>query len=125
MSLPVSDLRRAVGFYRDVVGLRLVADLGGLAFFDLGGVRLILESEPGPEDRGGGGSSVLYFAVPDIHAARAELGGRGVAFEQEPHVVHVDEDGTFGPAGEEERMAFFRDPDGNLLAIASRERPAR
>ncbi|MDJ0788422.1 MAG: hypothetical protein QNK05_16570 [Myxococcota bacterium] len=48
------------------------------------------------------------------------LVSRGVAFDSEPHLIHRDTDGTFGPAGSEEWMAFFRDPDGNVLAIASR-----
>jgi methylmalonyl-CoA/ethylmalonyl-CoA epimerase len=118
ISQSVAELDRAVAFYRDVLGLRLVARLGELAFFDMGGVRLYLAA--GGEEAGG---SVLYFAVADIHAARAELGERGVAFESEPHVIFLDADGTFGPAGEEERMAFFRDSEGNLLALSSRELP--
>jgi hypothetical protein len=43
-----------------------------------------------------------------------------VAFDSEPLRIHRDESGTFGPAGSEEWMAFFRDPDGNVLAIAAR-----
>ncbi len=65
-------------------------------------------------------SATLYFAVDDVDAAHQDLRGRGVVFEQEPLMVHRDEAGLFGPAGEEEWMAFFRDPDGNLLAITAR-----
>lgn len=53
-------------------------------------------------------------------ATFAELRDRGVRFEQEPALVHRDDEGLFGPAGQEEWMAFFRDPDENLLAISSR-----
>lgn len=122
VSLTVADLDRAVAFYVDVLGLRLIARPGPLAFIDAGdGTRLFLESG-GHE--GMGHSWVLYFAVPDIRAARDELAARGVAFEDEPHVIHRDDDGTFGPAGEEEWMTFFRDTEGNMLALSSRERPA-
>jgi catechol 2,3-dioxygenase-like lactoylglutathione lyase family enzyme len=114
---PVADVDRAVGFYRDVLGLSLIARFGDLAFFDLGGTRLMLErTEP---FRPG---AVLYLGVTDITAAWQELCGRGVAFDDEPHTIFTDEAGTFGPAGEDERMCFFKDPDGNLLALSARVR---
>ncbi len=110
-----SDLDRAVEFYRDTLGVPFLArfDPPGLAFFQLGGVRLMLEASAPP--------ATLYFAVDDIEATSEELRKRGVAFEQEPQLIHRDDEGTFGTAGEEEWMAFFRDPDGNLLAITSRQ----
>lgn len=114
---PVADLDRAIAFYRDALGLRLIANPGSLAFFDLAGVRLFLEKGPA------GSGSVLYFAVPDIHQARQHLESRGVGFVDSPHVIHRDTDGTFGPAGEDEWMTFFHDSEGNLLALSSRERP--
>jgi methylmalonyl-CoA/ethylmalonyl-CoA epimerase len=108
------DLDRAVEFYRDTLGASFVArfDPPGLAFFQFEGVRLLLEASAP--------SATVYFSVDDIEAGFEELRRRGVVFEQEPQLVHRDESGTFGPAGEEEWMAFFRDPDGNLLAITSR-----
>ena len=108
------DLDRAVEFYRDTLGASFIArfDPPGLAFFQFEGVRLLLEASAP--------SATLYFAVDDIEASSDELRRRGVAFEQEPQLVHRDDEGTFGTAGEEEWMAFFRDPDGNLLAITSR-----
>ena len=44
---------------------------------------------------------------------------KGIAFDREPHRIHRDETGTFGPRGAEEWMAFFRDPSDNVLALAS------
>jgi methylmalonyl-CoA/ethylmalonyl-CoA epimerase len=117
---PVIDLERAVRFYGDVLGLRLIARPGPLAFFDLAGVRLLLQTDP---DRTPA-ESILYFAVTDIRAAHAELAAKGVEFEHEPRLIHRDDDGVFGAAGEEEWMAFFRDSEGNLLALSSRETPA-
>jgi methylmalonyl-CoA/ethylmalonyl-CoA epimerase len=114
--LPVTDLDRSVAFYRDALRARLIArfDPPGLAFLQLGEVRLLLEHGAPPS------SACLYFEVADTHAACAELESRGVAFDSQPHLIHRDDDGTFGPAGSEEWMAFFRDPDGNTLALASR-----
>ena len=49
------------------------------------------------------------------------LKNRGVTFERDAELVFQDRDGQFGKPGEEEWMAFFRDPDGHLLALASRK----
>ena len=113
----VDDLDRAVAFYRDVLHLQLVArfDPPGLAFFDLGPTRLLLEVGAPP--------SLLYFHVDDVSSATDELRSGGVVIEAEPHVIYVDEGGLFGAAGEAEEMSFFRDSEGNLLALAGRTRP--
>jgi methylmalonyl-CoA/ethylmalonyl-CoA epimerase len=110
----VDDLDRAVGFYRDTIGLPLIAtfDPPGLAFFDLGGTRLLLEA--------GAPSALLYLRVEDIDRRFDELRTAGVTFEGEPHLIHRDDDGRFGPAGNEEWMAFFRDSEQNLLALVER-----
>jgi methylmalonyl-CoA/ethylmalonyl-CoA epimerase len=107
------DLDRSIAFYGDVLGLPLVGryDPPGLAFFDLGGPRLLLEA--------GAPSSLLYFGVDDIDVACDRLRERGVEFVDEPHLVFDDASGQFGPPAEE-WMVFFHDPDGNLLVLASR-----
>lgn len=113
------NLPVAVAFYRDVLGLEHQAtfDPPGLAFFDLGdGTRLLLDAAEAVSP------AILYFAVDDIEAAAADLEAAGVAFEAAPHCLHTH-DGTFDEAGVEEWMAFFRDPAGNLLALASRVPP--
>ncbi len=114
---PVRDIGRAVGFYRDVLGARHLAtfDPPGLAFFDLDGVRLMLDAI-GEAQRSG---TPLYFRVPDVHAACAALVGRGVSIEAPPHLINRDDAGVFGAPGAETWMAFFRDPDANLLAVMS------
>ncbi|MGZ0151674.1 VOC family protein [Kribbella sp. WER1] len=103
---PVSDIERAVAFYRDVLGLPHLYTFGDLAFFDCGGTRLFLSV-------GEGAASPLYFRVDDITTAYDELRERGVVFESAPHLIHKHDDGV------EEWMAFFPDPDGQLLAIMS------
>ena len=113
----VEDLDRAVAFYRDVLGLPLIArfDPPGLAFFDVGGVRLLLEGNAPP--------ALLYLRVDDVTATTEKLRAAGATIESEPHVIHVDDSGLFGPAGEAEEMSFFRDSEGNLLGLSAR-RPA-
>ena len=105
---------RAVAFYRDVVGLDFIArfDPPGLAFFDLGGTRLLLEA--------GAPSSLLYLGVDDVAGTTDHLRSAGVTIESEPHVIHVDEAGQFGPPGEAEEMSFFANSENNLVGLAGR-----
>jgi methylmalonyl-CoA/ethylmalonyl-CoA epimerase len=109
-----TDLDRAISFYQDVLALTFIAkfDPPGLAFFELGNTRLLLEN--------GTHSSLLYLAVDDIDTAYTTLLARGVQFDGTPHLVHHDESGQFGEPGDEEWMAFFHDPDGNTLALVER-----
>lgn len=120
VALSTSDIDRSTEFYRAALGLKLIAviDPPGLAFFDVDGVRLSLMQNDDAEP----GDSVIYFRVADIDAAMEALKKRSVTIEQDPELVFRDEQGQFGEAGEEEWMAFFRDPDGNLLALASRKK---
>ena len=105
------DVKRAATFYQDVLGLKLLFEAPpGLAFFDCGGVRLMIDRPEKPEfDHP---SSVLYFAVPDIQAAHAQLKQSGVHFEDEPHVIARMPDHDLW-------MTFFRDSEDNLMALMS------
>lgn len=114
IALTVRDLPRAVAFYRDVLGIRFLFEAPpSLAFFDCGGIRLML-SPPEKEGSVAGQqfNSVLYYQVDDIEGTARDLEARGVVFEQRPHRVaqlpHADL-----------WMGFFRDMDGNVLAIMS------
>jgi predicted enzyme related to lactoylglutathione lyase len=111
----VTDIGRAVAFYRDVLELPLLFEVPGqdMAFFDCGGVRLYLGRAESPEFES---SALLYYAVRGIEDAHETLRGRGVEFLAEPHVVHR--------AGDTELvLAFFRDSEGNTAALME-ERPA-
>ncbi|MCB1246822.1 MAG: VOC family protein [Acidimicrobiia bacterium] len=110
----VDDLDRAIGFYRDVVGLELIArfDPLGLAFFDVSGTRLLLEP--------GAPSALMYLGVDDVAARTERLRDAGVVIERDPHAIFVDAGGAFGPPGEAEVMAFFRDSEGNLVGLSGR-----
>ena len=105
------DVKRATMFYQDVLGLKLLFEAPpGLAFFDCGGVRLMIDRPEKPEfDHP---SSILYFAVPDIQAAHAQLKQSGVHFEDEPHVIARMPDHDLW-------MTFFRDTEDNLMALMS------
>lgn len=107
--IQVTDVDRAVAFYRDVLGMDFLYAFPGMGFFDVDGVRLMLVE---PEGRAFGGESAIYYRVDDIGSAVKTLESRGVTFDDQPHVVHRD------PAYDL-WMAFFRDPDGNVLALMS------
>ena len=110
IAINVHDLKRATAFYRDTLGLRLLFTAGKLAFFDCGGVRLMLDTPEKPEfDHP---SSILYFAVTDIKATHQQMVAQGVRFEDEPHVIARMPDHDLW-------MTFFRDSEQNLLALMS------
>lgn len=107
VGMTVGDIDACVEFYRDRLGLRLIAKAApGLAFFDCDGVRLMLSAAQG----GTSGNSVLYFTVADIRECCAELEERGVEVGRGPVLVH-------SAADYELWMAFFEDPSGNTLAV--------
>ena len=111
IAINAKNVERAATFYQDMLGLKLLFKAPpGLAFFDCGGVRLLLERAEKPEfDHP---SSILYFAVPDIKAAHARMKGNGVRFEDEPHMIAKMPTHDLW-------MTFFRDSEDNLLALMS------
>jgi predicted enzyme related to lactoylglutathione lyase len=113
ISMRAHDVDRAVRFYRDTLGLPfLFAAPPRLAFFDCGGVRLMLSTpEPGFDHPG----SVLYFAVDDIRQTHEALSSRGVAFRTAPHKIAT-------LADREVWLADFEDTEGNTLALMSEPR---
>jgi len=111
IAINAHDVERAAGFYQDVLGLKLLFKAGpGLAFFDCGGVRLMLSRPEKPEfDHP---SSIVYFFVPDIQAAHAKMQASGAKFEDEPHLIAKMPNHDLW-------MTFFRDSEGNLLGLMS------
>jgi catechol 2,3-dioxygenase-like lactoylglutathione lyase family enzyme len=114
IAVVVQDLDRAVAFYRDRLGMRFLFQAPPkLAFFDCGGVRLMLSlPEEAEFDHPG---SILYYKVDDIQGTWATLRDRGVEFRGEPHLVVRMPD-------HELWMAFFRDTEGNTMALMSEVR---
>ena len=111
ISIVVRDVERAVAYYRDVLGMRFLFSAGPtLAFFDCGGVRLMLG--PASEPRFDHPASILYYKVDDIGSAFATLKARGALIEREPQLTANM--GTY-----ELWIGFLRDPDDNVLALMS------
>ena len=109
LMIPVEDFDKGIAFYRDVLGIPfLFAAPPQMAFFDCGGVRLLVGvvSEGQKAQRG----ATIYFQVDDIRAVHASLTGKDVSFRAEPHVVHRT-------PRSELWLAEFTDPDGNQLAL--------
>jgi methylmalonyl-CoA/ethylmalonyl-CoA epimerase len=110
ISIVVHDVPRATAFYRDVLGLPLLFTAGNMAFFDCGGVRLMLGPASSPElDHP---SSILYFRVPDIHAAHQRLIDAGVKIEAPPRLIAPMKTYDLW-------MVAFRDSEGNIHELMS------
>jgi predicted enzyme related to lactoylglutathione lyase len=116
IAIPVHDIEHAITFYRDVLGLEFLLEAGPLAFLMCGDVRLMLTKPESPEfDHP---SSIVYFRVDDIYAARAALVERGAAFDDEPHLIARMPD-------HELWMTFFRDPNRNLHGLMAEHKTAQ
>jgi methylmalonyl-CoA/ethylmalonyl-CoA epimerase len=108
--IPVSDLDRAIAYYRDTLGIPfLFTAPPQMSFFQCGNVRILVGVAHGDSAQRG---SAIYLKVDDIQAVHAELARRGVAFGAEPHLVHR-------AATYDLWLAEFKDPDGNQLALMS------
>jgi catechol 2,3-dioxygenase-like lactoylglutathione lyase family enzyme len=110
----IVDVERAKQFYRDTLGLRLVSEEPPFALvFEAHGImlRLGMAKEP-PPPRG----TVLGWQVPDIIAAVKDLERAGVRFERYDSVRHDDLGIWTTPSGA--KVAWFKDPDGNILSLS-------
>jgi catechol 2,3-dioxygenase-like lactoylglutathione lyase family enzyme len=113
IAINVHDTNRALEFYRDTLGLKLLFTAGRLAFFDCGGVRLMLTPPERPEfDHP---ASILYFKVADIQSTHTRLVQRNVKTEGEPHVVAKMPDHDLW-------LAEFRDSEGKIMALMAEVR---
>jgi methylmalonyl-CoA/ethylmalonyl-CoA epimerase len=107
IALAVRDVDAAERFYGDVLGLRKLYRFGDLLFYDMAGVRLLVEKCRGDFQKA---NATLYFRVADIALAYRTLADRGIAFTGRPHRIATMQDHDLW-------MAFFSDPDGNSLAL--------
>lgn len=113
IAVTVHDLDRAVAFYEQTLGMKLLFRVPNMAFFECGGVRLMLAiPEKSEFDHP---ASVLYYKVADLPAVHTALVARNVKFEATPHLIAKMPD-------HELWMAFFRDSEGNLLGLMSEVR---
>jgi methylmalonyl-CoA/ethylmalonyl-CoA epimerase len=113
IALTVRDMERAIAFYRDTLGLRFLFQAPNVAFFDCGGVRLMLgQSENAGEKPTG---TILYYKVSDMDVAFASVKERGATVVREPHLVAKMPD-------HELWLAFFRDTEDNVFGLMCEKR---
>ena len=108
------DLDRAAEFYERLLGSPPLAkfDPPGLLFFDLDGVRLLLDR--------GAPTALIYLAVDDVDAAIERSRATVVS---PPHVIFTHADDTLGPAGADEVHAFIEDSEGNTVGLIAFRMP--
>ena len=109
LHVSVTDLDRAVAWYRDVLGLDFLFQVPGqpMAFFDCGGVRLYLGV---PENELFRSRPIMYFSVDDIDNAVEEIATRGGQFSDRPHAVHRDDSSELW-------LASLTDPEGTPVVL--------
>lgn len=109
IAIAISDVEKSVYFYQKILKLDLLFQAPpGLAFFDCGGVRLMLTTLQGPEEDHH--TSVIYYKVKQIEDVFKELKSLQVNIERTPQMV--------APMPDHELwMGFIRDPDANLIGI--------
>ena len=110
VALTVKDLPTAVAFHKDVLGLPLLFEVPNLAFFDLGGARLMLSAAEGEPQE-----FVLYYRVDDINAAWKDVLAKGAKPAKEPHMIAKMPD-------HELWLAFVRDPNDRMVSLMSEVR---
>jgi catechol 2,3-dioxygenase-like lactoylglutathione lyase family enzyme len=114
MMVHTANRARALPFYRDTLGLRLLSEDPFAAVFDLNGATMRLSDVEGWKPHP---HTVLGFIVPDISAAACALTEKGVkfliyeGFAQDSHGVWTAPDGMA-------KVAWFNDPDGNNLSLS-------
>lgn len=114
IAVTCKNVQRASSFYRDTLGLRHLFDAGPtLAFYDCGGIRLMLTSAERPQDDHAG--SMLYFFVQNIEGVHAGLSSRGVPFLEAPHMIARMPD-------HELWLCAFEDSEGNPMGIMEEKR---
>jgi methylmalonyl-CoA/ethylmalonyl-CoA epimerase len=110
IAIVVKDVARATAFYRDTLGMKLLFEFPGLAFFDAGGVRLMLSRAEDP--RFDHPASILYYRVEDIGGTHAVLESRGVRVEEKPHMIAQMPDHDIW-------IGSYQDSEGNVFALMS------
>jgi len=114
-TLPAKDLERAKSFYADKLGLKPTEeDQGGITYRTESGAFVLFPSTGEPS----GDHTQIGWTVEDIEATVEELRGRGVVFEEYDLPGFKTVNGIGEVAGE--KGAWFKDSEGNLIAIGQR-----
>lgn len=114
IAIVCQDVARATAFYRDSLGLRFLFAAGpNLAFFDCGGVRLMLSTAE--QDKHDHPGSILYYLITDIEQTHTDLAAKGVPFVDAPHMIAQMTDHQLW-------LAEFTDSEGNSMALMEEKR---
>jgi catechol 2,3-dioxygenase-like lactoylglutathione lyase family enzyme len=116
-TIPVKDADKARSFYRDTLGLRTLDDRDGVATYRSGESKVFVYES---EHAGTNEATAATWVTDDVDATVRHLKTKGVSFEHYPDLpglkiegdIHVADDGDM-------RVAWFKDPDGNILSIVS------
>jgi catechol 2,3-dioxygenase-like lactoylglutathione lyase family enzyme len=109
------DRARAAAFYRDTLGLPLAYEDNFAAVFNIGGVTLRVSLVP---DFTAHEHTILGFNVPDVPTTVKALREKGLNFNIYPG-FRQDELGILTVPGGVVRVAWFKDPDGNVLSVTN------
>lgn len=113
IAINAQDLDRATAFYRDILGLPHLFTVPDMAFFQCGPLRLMLGKASKPEfDHP---ASILYYQVDDLPQVHADFSAKGIVFDLPPTLIARMPD-------HELWLAFFKDSEGNTLALMSEVR---
>ena len=107
------DRDRATAFYRDTLGLVMAYEDVFAAVFNIGGITLRVSTvaDFSPHEH-----TILGFSVPNVRSTVSALREKGVIFNVYPHFPQ-DELGILAVPGGTVHVAWFRDPDGNVLSV--------
>jgi catechol 2,3-dioxygenase-like lactoylglutathione lyase family enzyme len=113
--LKTADAGRAKAFYEGALGLTLIGDHEHLIVFKSGPSRVALQKADGPVTPPVG--TAMGWNVMDLRGQMTSLIERGVAFERFDG-MEQDDLGVWSPGGSTTGVAWFKDPDGNLLSLS-------
>lgn len=114
--LATTDGDVSKAFYAEVLGLELTEDSPYAMVFKLAGAELRLSKVPAFKPFPW---TVLDWRVDDLKTAMRRLNDKGVSFERFDGMEH-DEDGVWTEPDGGARIAWFKDPDGNVLSVSQR-----
>jgi catechol 2,3-dioxygenase-like lactoylglutathione lyase family enzyme len=115
-TIAVTDLERAKAFYGGTLGLTAREERSDGVTYESGGTWMLVYPS---RFAGTNQATTMTFEVNDLEAVVTDLTGRGVTFEQYDFPgLQTDERGIAEIQGE--RGAWFKDPDGNIIAVGQR-----
>jgi catechol 2,3-dioxygenase-like lactoylglutathione lyase family enzyme len=117
-AVAVSDMEKAKEFYEGKLGLSGGEDISDGGHTYPAGEGTEIHIYPSPGHAGGSGATECFFRVDDVEKVVDELSSNGVTFERyDEEPIKTDEKGI--AELDEDRVAWFKDPDGNILAVGT------